>query len=247
MVSTPLIDQVIELGAPRERVLLVPNATDTERYRPDIDGAPVRAKYGLGEGVVIGFIGTYGRWHGAPVLAEAFVRLCRAGEANAKLLMIGDGLELPEVKRIIAEAGLSDRATFTGLVPQAEGAAHMAAADILVTPTLNNPDGTTFFGSPTKLFEYMAMGRAIVASDLAQLGEVLSHERTALLTPPGDVAAVADALQRLCEDAALRRTLGAAARTEVIAKHTWKHRARAVLNALDPETLGGSALSKLPD
>ena len=68
-----------------------------------------------------------------------------------------------------------------------------------------NPDGTPFFGSPTKLFEYMAMGKGIVASDLEQIGEVLEHGRTAWLVPPGDVDALADGLRRLIDDPALAR------------------------------------------
>src|SRR5207237_125725 len=82
------------------------------------------------------------------------------------------------------------------LVPQDDGPEHLAAADLLVSPHVTNPDGTPFFGSPTKLFEYMAMGRPIVASDLEQIGQTLEHGRTAWLVPPGDVEALADAMAR---------------------------------------------------
>lgn len=232
VVSKPLIEQVVALGASRDRVLLVPNAVDADIYRPDVDGAAVRARYGLGDAPVIGFIGTFGRWHGAPMLAAAFAAIAQAGDTRARLLMIGDGPERAETERIVAAAGLANRAVFTGLARQSEGPAYMAAADILVSPTLENPDGTPFFGSPTKLYEYMAMGRAIVASNLAQLGEVLAHERTALLTPPGDAGALAAALRRVIDDAPLRAALGAAARAEALAHHQWSHRARAVLAAL---------------
>lgn len=232
-VSKPLVEQAIALGAPAARVLLSPNAADTERYRPDLDGSAVRARYGLGDAVVIGFIGTFGAWHGASVLAAAFAEM--AAGLNVRLLMIGDGYDLPAARAAIERAGLAAKAVFTGLIPQAEGPAHLAAADVLVSPTLANPDGTDFFGSPTKLYEYMAMGRAIVASDLAQLGEVLRHEHTALLTPPGDRAALAAALTRVAEDGDLRRALGRAARAEAVTQHTWGQRAgemRAALEAL---------------
>ena len=89
--------------------------------------------------------------------------------------MIGDGPGLPDAKRIIEEAGLGAEAHFTGLVEQEEGPEYLAACDILASPHVPNADGSPFFGSPTKLFEYMAMGKAIVASNLDQIGETLRH------------------------------------------------------------------------
>ncbi len=99
--------------------------------------------------------------------------------------MIGAGPELGEAKRVIDAAGFTEAVIFTGLVAQEEGPSYLAACDILVSPHVPNADGTPFFGSPTKLFEYMAMGRGIVASDLDQIGEVLRHGETAWLVPPG--------------------------------------------------------------
>ncbi|HEX8903125.1 glycosyltransferase [Vitreimonas sp.] len=236
-VSRPLMTQAAALGASRDRLLLCPNAVDPERYTPQVSGAGVRQRYGLGDSIVIAFIGTFGAWHGANLLAEAFCALKRqVPSSTARLLMIGDGPQRGTAERIIEDAGFAGSATFTGLVPQDEGPAHLAAADILVSPTVPNPDGSEFFGSPTKLFEYMAMGRAIVASDLAQLAEVLAHDRTALLTPAGDAAALAGALQRLCGDEGLRRRLGEAAREESVAKHTWAQRVEALTAAVNALT-----------
>jgi glycosyltransferase involved in cell wall biosynthesis len=232
-VSRPAAEQAIERGAARERVLLSPNAVDVAHYAPSVDGAPVRARYGLGQSLVIGFIGTFGPWHGASLLAQAF-GLARelAPGVDVRLLMIGDGPDLPAARAAVRAAGLEAMAVFTGLAPQIEGAAHLAAADILVSPTLPNPDGSPFFGSPTKLFEYMAMGKAIVSSDMAQMAEILAHDRTALLTAPGDVQALAQALARLVHDSDLRARLGAAARQEAETRHQWRHRVIDLENAL---------------
>ena len=76
---------------------------------------------------------------------------------------------------------------FTGSLPSDKVAEYLDASDILVSPHIPMPDGSRFFGSPTKLFEYMAMGKAIVASRLEQLAEVLEHDRTAWLVTPGNV------------------------------------------------------------
>jgi len=105
------------------------------------------------------------------------------------------------------------------------------ACDVLVSPHVPLDAGAEFFGSPTKLFEYMAMGRGIVASRLGQIGEVLEHERTALLVEPGNVNELKDAIGRLSSSKELRERLGAAARRAAVERHTWKHNAQKVLDA----------------
>jgi glycosyltransferase involved in cell wall biosynthesis len=105
------------------------------------------------------------------------------------------------------------------------------ACDVLVSPHVPLADGSEFFGSPTKLFEYMAMGKGIVASRLGQIGDVLSHEETALLVEPGDARELSEAISRLAKSKDLRERLGAAARRVAVAHHTWEHNARRVLDA----------------
>jgi glycosyltransferase involved in cell wall biosynthesis len=180
---------------------------------------------------VIGFIGTFGPWHGAEILARAAVELGGAGGEPA-FLFVGDGPGLKQVRDILREGGMEGRCRFAGLVPQQEAPDYLAACDICVSPHVPNPDGSRFFGSPTKLFEYMAMGKAIVASDLEQIGEVLEAERTALLVPPGDPAALAAALGRLASDGTLRQRLGSSARQAAVERHSWDSNASSVLETV---------------
>ena len=132
--------------------------------------------------------------------------------------------------------GVTDLCVLTGLVPQACGPMHLAACDVLASPHVPNSDGTPFFGSPTKLFEYMAMGKGIVASHLDQIGEVLAHEQTAWMVEPGDVQSLWRGLKRLIDDAPLRSRLGAEARREVLAKYTWREHTRRIIEALKQRT-----------
>jgi glycosyltransferase involved in cell wall biosynthesis len=104
------------------------------------------------------------------------------------------------------------------------------ACDILVAPHVPLADGSEFFGSPTKIFEYMAMGKGIVASRLGQIGEVLVAGETALLVEPGDVRQLRAAILRLVESVELRRSLGNKARDVAEREHTWRHNAERVLN-----------------
>jgi glycosyltransferase involved in cell wall biosynthesis len=201
-----------------------------------VDGESVRARYDLEGRIVIGFISTFQPWHGADVLARAFVALLHAHPTlrdAVRLLMIGSGPGLAAAGRIVAAAGLDANVHFTGLVAQEDGARYLAACDILASPHVPNPDGSPFFGSPTKLFEYMAMGKAIVASNLDQIGELLHHGETAWLVPPGDADALANGLASLVQDRHLRASLGGAARHDVLAHHTWRAHVSKTLEALE--------------
>jgi glycosyltransferase involved in cell wall biosynthesis len=106
---------------------------------------------------------------------------------------------------------------------------------MFVSPHIPNPDGTPFFGSPTKLFEYMAMGKGIVASDLEQIGEVLEHGATAWLVNPGDVESLTMGLKTLIDDEDLRYRLGLAARREAVAKYTWQEHTKKIIERLEEQ------------
>jgi glycosyltransferase involved in cell wall biosynthesis len=229
-VSGVVRDQLAADGYPPERTIVNPNGVDEEKFKPDLDAAGLRHSLGLLGRRVVGFIGTFGQWHGVPELARA-AAIVLTRRPEARFLMVGDGDQRAEAERLIGAAGVAGAVVFTGLVPQADAAHHLAACDILVSPHVRPRHGR-FIGSPTKLFEYMAMGRAIVASDLDQIGEILTHEQNALLVPPNDVAALADAIVRLIDDAALARTLGAEARRVVTQRYTWRHNVERVLDAL---------------
>jgi glycosyltransferase involved in cell wall biosynthesis len=236
VVSRAMRDELVARGVPAERILVNFNAVDPDRYSPAVDASSVRSRYELEGKIVIGFISTFQPWHGADVLANAFVRLMRdhpVHRESVRLLMIGAGAGREAAERIIDSAGLRHAAVFTGLVEQAEGPRYLAACDILASPHVPNPDGTPFFGSPTKLFEYMATGRGIVASNLDQIGDVLEHGRTAWLVPPADPDALAAGLATLIDDVPLRQSLGRAAREEAVAHHTWRSHVRRTLEALE--------------
>ena len=179
---------------------------------------------------MIGFVGSFGPWHGAPRLAEAFVQLSRRNDA-VRLLLIGDGTERAEVEAVLRDGGVAARVVFTGGLPPSAVPAHLDACDVVAAPHVQIPGGVEFFGSPTKLFEYMASGKAIVASRLGQIADVLDDDVTALLVAPGNVDDLASALGRLADDPGLRRRLGAAARAAAVESHSWRRNAERLVEA----------------
>lgn len=149
--------------------------------------------------------------------------------SNIHFLLIGDGpLKSDMEKRI----GHYENVTFTGQVPYSDIQYYLAICDILVSPHNPQADGREFFGSPTKLYEYMAMGKGIVASDLGQIGQVLENGKTAILVEPGNVEELVDGMLKLVKDKELRKNLGLNAREKVIAEHTWKRNVEKVIEAL---------------
>ena len=229
-ISDVVRDHLLEEGVPPARVIVSPNGVDPHTFHPDVDPGNLRERLGIRDKTVVGFIGTFGSWHGVDVLAEAVTRVV-AAHRDVHFLMIGDGPQRPRVEEIVDRAGVRRHVTFTGTVPAEQAPAHLAACDIFVSPH-GRPRNGRFIGSPTKLFEYMAMGRGIVASRLDQIGEVLEHGRTAVLVAPGDAEQLAAGILQLTNDSALARRLGENARQVVLERYTWKHNVERVLSAL---------------
>lgn len=217
-------------GVAANKIVVNPNGVDVERFRPGVGGAEARRELGIRDDeVVAGFVGTFGPWHGVEKLAEA-IRLIPS-DKRVRFLLVGSGsLHFEVEKRLEAEVAMG-RVIFTGAVGHDRVPRLLDACDILVAPHVPLADGSEFFGSPTKIFEYMAMGKGIVASRLGQIGEVLAEGKTALLVEPGDVEELKAAILKLVDSAELRRQLGANARDVAETEHTWIKNAQRVVDA----------------
>jgi glycosyltransferase involved in cell wall biosynthesis len=234
VVSRQLEDQLVETGIDPGRVLVNPNGVDIGELADARAHPPAywRSREKLAQYPTVGFVGTFGLWHGVKLLPELIERVAERCQ-DARWVLVGDGPLHAEVSADIERRGLADRVLLTGVVAHTRAVQLLACCEVCVSPHVPNPDGTAFFGSPTKLFEYMGLGRAIVASDLDQIGEVLEDDRTALLTPPGDVPAAASAVARLLDDEPLRERLGRAALEAAVSDYSWDAHVRRILLALD--------------
>jgi glycosyltransferase involved in cell wall biosynthesis len=215
---------VIQAGVDSSKVFANPNGVDTDKFRKDCGGQEIRRQLGIDDKIVVGFLGTFGPWHGAPVLAEAATRV----KSPCHFLFIGDGDE-----RAVSEAKIGKTpATFTGRISHDTVAAYLDACDILVSPHVPASDGSEFFGSPTKLFEYLAMAKPVVASRLGQIADVIIDDENGLLVEPGNVSELALAIERVANDEALRNRLGEAARRTVMENFTWQDNAARVFDKI---------------
>jgi glycosyltransferase involved in cell wall biosynthesis len=139
---------------------------------------------------------------------------------------------MPEIKNIIRDYKLENQVILPGAVEQSLGPDYLAACDILICPQIENPDGTKSFYSPIKLFEYMAMGKPIIASKLGQIEDILKHEKTALLITPGSETEIVTSIHRLINDDKLCSLLSENARKEVVSKYTWNKHVERILEKM---------------
>lgn len=207
--SQTMADAIIARGIDPAKLTVVANGV------PDslLQGAKTAQLRGNGP-LTAGFVGTLNDYEGVDVLIRAVAK------AGVHLVVVGDG---PARARLEAQAeGLP--VTFTGRVPPDEVAAQYAAIDVFCLPRRDLP--VTRLVQPLKPLEAMALGRPVIASDLAPLREIVT-EQTGRLVPPDDDVALADALTDLAAQPDLRQALGAAARDWVATNRTWSRAATA--------------------
>ena len=228
-VSEALRSHFEEAGVASKKIRILPNAVEPGLFRADQDGASVRGRLKLEGQFVIGFLGSFKAWHGVELLLRAFARL-RAEDASSHLLLVGDGPMRPALEEEARRAGLEHAVTLVGSVPHEEVPSYLHAMDVAVAPY---PPLKDFYYSPLKLYEYMAAGRAIVASRIGQVGEVLSDGITGMLCEPGDAQALIGCIRRLQHNEGLRNELGRNARM-ACAKNTWRQSAEQVIAWVEP-------------
>ncbi len=187
---------------PPERVVALPGGVDLLRFHPLLDGAAARRALGVAPDVpLIGLVSGLRVMKGHQVAIDAAGRLAGAGR-RFQMLFIGGGALESRIRQDIAAAGLASRIAVVGFVPDLPAA--MAALDLALYPAIESD------GMSRVLFEYLATGKPVVASRVGVVPEVLEHGKTALLVPAGDAGALAEAIDRLLDDAALGAKLGAA-------------------------------------
>jgi len=232
-VTQKLCEDLRTLGADASRIQVAPDGIRGERFENLPTQAEARRTLGWPEdGYVVGYVGrlqTLAQDKGVGLLVEALAQI-----EGSSIALVGGPDEMAEVLRQqwLALGQEDARFLYAGQVQADRVARYLAACDVCV---LTSP-WTTFFAyytSPLKLFEYMAAGRAIVASDLPSTHEIVAEGETALFFPPGDVEALAAALKCLRDDPALRQRMGAQAQKLAFERYTWEARARAIMEAIE--------------
>jgi Glycosyltransferase len=214
-VSNAVADYARGFGARSPHV--VPNAVNPARFA---EPAQFEGPF------TVGFLGTLKPWHDVATLVDAMALLVRL-EPQARLLIVGDGPEREALTHQVAEFGLSGCTEFTGALPAKSVPEQLRRMHVGTAPYRGSDP---FYFSPLKLYEYMAAGLPVVASRVGTLDTVVAEARTGRLVPPDDPEALARTLANLAQSPQALRKMGATARHDVLAHHTWDRVAERVLS-----------------
>lgn len=208
-VSGPVADWVAARTGNRS-VHVVPNGVDTRYVRPSASIPETR-------GFTVGFVGTLKPWHGVEVLLDAFARLART-DTSTRLRIVGDGPQREVLEAQAVALDVRDRVDLVGAVAPEEMPAQLAEMDVAVAPYPHLPD---FYFSPLKIYEYLAAGLPVVASNIGPCSDILDGGGLGVLVAPGDSTDLAAALAGLRSDPHLRAELGQAGRRAAVTRHDW--------------------------
>lgn len=221
-VTRVLGEHVAARGVPRSRIVVIPNGINEAHFAGAPSPGAAKDALGWQGALILGFTGFVRDWHGV----DRVLRWMRTAESprDARLLVVGDGPVRPDLERLARELGLEDRVRFTGVVPREQVPALVAAFDIALQPAV------VPYASPLKLFEYLALSKAIVAPRQPNIEEVLVDGSNALLFDAHADGAFEQALSRLCHDASLRERLASGAGATIARLSlTWSGNARRVV------------------
>lgn len=221
-VSTYLKDHMVKRGVPAEKITVITNAADPDVFRLDVSGDTIRQKYNLNGKTVVGFVGGFYPWHGLELLVDA-MELAVKRAPNLSALLVGDGPMRPVLEKKIKDKDLETYFHFAGKQGHKDLPGYNAAFDLGVMPDSN------VYGSPMKIFEYMAMEKPVVAADYGPLRDGIDHNVHGKLFKPGDAAAFAQCLVEMANEPEKRVQMGKNGRERIVNDRNWLNQAKKVI------------------
>jgi len=222
VVSSALKDSLIDFGIKAKKILVLPNCIDPKLFNTKVTGREIKTKYNLKGKKVVGFIGSFHPWHGVYFLIKSLESLLKTRK-DVRILLIGEGHEQKNVKKLVSNLNLENFVTFTGFVSHTQIPEYIQAMDICTIPNTNN------FGSPMKIFEYMAMSKPVISAEYIPPAEIIQDGVNGFLFKPWDGEQLSQLIIKLLGDDNLREIVGKRARKYVYENHTWMKNAEKVL------------------
>ena len=207
------------------KLVVLPCAADVDAFGQMHNSESVRRALGLTAEPVVMWVGGFYPWHDLDLLLKSFILVLQR-RSNARLVLVGDGPTRALVEQTVEQNGLGQSVIFTGAVPHTRVPDMLSIADVAVVPSSSVSAGRGGTGTPLKLFEYMAAGKAIVATALSEAAEVIRHGHDGLLVEAGSVDKFAQAVLALLGDPLTRERLGKNARRRAVEQYSWEEYTR---------------------
>ncbi|MGO2359886.1 MAG: glycosyltransferase [Brachybacterium tyrofermentans] len=218
-ITEALREEMIKRGVDGDKIEIVPNGVDTSRFNPIPRDEELASQLGVAGKTVIGYVGSVLDYEGIELILEAAEVLNRTRE-DFHVLIVGDGAELERFQNHVQERELEHVVTFTGRVPHEEVERYYSLVDITPFPRLPLP--VCEMVSPLKPFEAMAMGKAVVASDVAALKEIVTPGVNGYLHEKGSTESLIEQLVKLLDSPSHAAQIGIQARSWVETHRDWK-------------------------
>ena len=223
--SRCLRDLALRYGVKEKDIYFAPVGADLEEFKPDIDASAVRRKYNINKPLVL----YVGQLHGAQYI-ELFLKAAKivlSKNSEITFMIVGKGFREKELKDLSCKLGIASRVIFTGAVSHYEIPLYISAADICVAAFKDTK--VTRCKSPLKIVEYMACGKAIVASNVGEVRRMLGG--VGMLVEPDSAFSLADGILMVINNNDLRENLGRFARIRAEEKYNWSDTANNLLMA----------------
>jgi tetratricopeptide (TPR) repeat protein len=216
--SQVMKEELINWGVDESRITVIPNAVDTNKFKPHSSDQGLQKKLGLDGWFVVSFIGSLNEYEGVDLLIQAIGGLIAQG-TKIKLLIVGDGSAKQGLENWVDSINMKQHIIFAGQVPFSEVINYYALSDVCVFP--RKAEEVCQSVPPLKLLEPMAMAKPVIVSALPPLLEMVRHEETGLVCRSDHVGSLQNAILRIYENSDLGDRLGKAAMNWVQANRQW--------------------------
>lgn len=227
-VASGIKDILIEEGINKSKITVISNGTNVDLFKP-IDNLiainKLRYQYNINENDhVIIFVGNINLWHGVQYLIKSAPLILKA-IPNTKFLIVGDGQIKRELINLAEKVGVVNKFTFTGAVPYKSVPLYINVADVCVAPFIRARNDRLGL-SPIKIYEYLACGKPVVASNVKGVGNLLEVSNSGIAVTPEDPNELANAIIKLLKDEQLREQMGKNGGELVVNNYSWENTAK---------------------
>jgi len=216
---------ILRTGVGDQKILVTPNGINLEQFNNNPDGREIRKRFGLEGKFIIGYVGALKKFWGIYTILES-AREVLIQRKDIHFLLVGQGKALPEIESFIKNKGLGDKFTLTGAVAHLDVPKYISAMDIGLAPYERLEP---FYGSPMKIFEYMAMSKPVITTPQGQIKDLIRNGENGMLMEPDDSGGLARSILELGGNKDMMKNMGLKARATV-ESYTWETNARKILD-----------------